>query len=482
MAYISMRVLGFLLILFSVTTLPPLFISVYTQDGATTAFEQTAIITFLSGFILSVLAGKKTRELRTRDGFFIVVLLWTVLCLMGALPFYLQHINNFDLADSVFESVSGLTTTGSTAIEQIDILPTSILYYRQQLQFIGGMGIILLAVAILPMLGVGGMQLFRAEATGPIKDNKLTPRITETAKALWYVYFTLTLLCALSFWLTGMTAFDAICYAFSTVSTGGYAPHDASLGYYPQPMIQVFAIIFMLLGSISFTLHFLFVQQFNFKVYRRDDELLFYGLLILATSAVVIGYLHHTQVFDHLDETTLQTVVHVVSMFSTTGLTTSVFATWPTFVPHLMLLIGVIGGCAGSTAGGIKVIRMLLLFKQGSRELKRCVHPNGTFLVKVNQRAVATPIIEAVWGFIAIYIILLVGLTLLLLLTGLSFDTASASVVTALANIGPGLADTTMNFHNIPTMAKWVLSLAMLVGRLEVFTILVLFTPTFWRS
>ena len=482
MAYTSLRVLGFLLVLFGLTILPPLFISLYNHDGAALAFQQTITISFISGLVFSLLAGKKSRELRTRDGFVIVVLLWTVLSLFAALPFYLHHIDDFGLADAVFEAISGLTTTGSTVMDKIDGLPISMIYYRQQLQFLGGMGIILLAVAILPMLGIGGMQLFRAETTGPIKDNKLTPRITETAKALWYIYFTLTALCALSFWLTGMSAFDAICYSFSTVSTGGFAPHDASLAYYPQPMVQIFAIIFMLAGSISFSLHFAFIHQFNFNLYRRDSECKFYGLVLLGASVLIIVYLQRLGVFDDLSTTVLQTLFHVVSLTSTTGFTSSKFSAWPTFVPHLLLLLGVMGGCAGSTGGGIKVVRLLIMFKQGARELKRLVHPNGAFLVKVNQRAVPTRIIEAVWGFIAIYIILFLILSLLLLWTGLSFDTAMASIIASLANVGPGLADTATHFHNIPTAAKWILSAAMLIGRLEVFTILVLLTPTFWRS
>ncbi|MGD9163891.1 MAG: potassium transporter TrkG, partial [Chromatiales bacterium] len=285
------RILGILLMVFSLTLLPPLLISFWIDDGALVGFADAFILTFFLGLVIWLPVRNKSQELRVRDGFLVVVLFWSVLGLTGSLPFLLAENSNMGIADAVFESVSGLTTTGATVIVGIDELPTSILYYRQQLQWLGGMGIIVLAVAVLPMLGIGGMQLYRAEIPGPMKDNKLTPRITETAKALWFIYLVLTVSCTLAYWLGGMRFFDALGHAFSTVAIGGFSTHDESIGYYDNRFIEMIAVVFMLLSGANFSLHFLAVRRRSLRIYFKDSEFRMYivtlGLVFLLASAAL---------------------------------------------------------------------------------------------------------------------------------------------------------------------------------------------------
>ncbi|HSH41754.1 MAG TPA: TrkH family potassium uptake protein, partial [Arenicellales bacterium] len=410
------------------------------------------------------------------------VMFWVVLGLFGSIPLYLVDQAGLSLTDAVFESISGLTTTGATVITGIDELPHSVLYYRQQLQWLGGMGIIVLAVAVMPMLGVGGMQLYRAETPGPMKDTKLTPRIAETAKALWYIYLGLTVICALSYRLAGMNTFDAIGHSFSTVAIGGFSTHDASLGYFDNPAIHAVAIVFMLLAGISFALHFTVWRERSIRSYVEDSEVTTYLGLIAAASVLVVVSLGVYDAFATTPEQIQQGVFQVVSIVTTTGFTTGGYAWWPAFLPVLLLGLSFIGGCAHSTAGGMKVVRVLLLYKQGRREFLRLVHPNAMMSIKINGKPAPDAVINAVWAFFSLYILCFVVLGVVMTATGLDWTTAFGAVAACLNNLGPGIGGVAGTYADVPAVGKWVLCFVMLLGRLELMTLLVLFTAAFWRS
>jgi trk system potassium uptake protein TrkH len=342
------------------------------------------------------------------------------------------------------------------------------------------MGIIVLAVAILPMLGIGGMQLYRAETPGPVKDSKLTPRITETAKALWYIYLSLTVLCALGYWLAGMTAFDAIAHSFSTVAIGGFSTHDASIAYFDNRVIESIAIFFMLVSGVNFGLHFFAWRQHSIRHYFQDPEFRFYLILLGSTLVLTFVVLVVTGTYA-ADEAMRRAAFMVVSIATTTGFSTADFASWPVMLPFLLFITAFAGGCAASTGGGMKVIRILLILKQGYREIQRLVHPSAIISVKVGNRPISDRVLEAVWGFFSVYLLVFVLMLIALLGTGLDQVTAWSAVGATLNNLGPGLGDVSTHFGNLNDTAKWILCFAMLLGRLEVFTLLVLFTPIFWR-
>jgi len=447
------RILGLLLMLFSATMLPPLGVSLLYGDGAWYTFVVAFGITLAVGVASWLPVRGQHRELRLRDGFVVVVMFWTVLSATGALPFVLAEHPHLSLTDAFFESISGLTTTGATVITGLDGLPESILYYRQQLQWLGGMGIIVLAVAVLPMLGIGGMQLYKAETPGPIKDSKLTPRITETAKALWFIYLGLTVACALGYWLAGMNAFDALAHAFSTVAIGGFSTHDASMGYFDSTAIYLVGVVFMFLAGVNFALHFSVVRSigkgFDWRAlagYWRDSEFRFYVLLMLLVVVATTTGLHFTDTHE-----------------------------------YLLLFSSFVGGCAGSTGGGIKVIRFLLLIKQGAREILRLIHPNAQIPVRVGEKTIPPRVVEAVWGFFALYVASFTVMYLALAATGIDLMTAFSAVAASINNLGPGLENVGANYAGLHDPAKWILCFAMLLGRLEIFTLLVLLSPAFWQ-
>jgi trk system potassium uptake protein TrkH len=378
--------------------------------------------------------------------------------------------------------MSGLTTTGATVITGIDSLPKSILYYRQQLQWLGGMGIIVLAVAILPMLGVGGMQLYRAETPGPVKDTKLTPRITETAKALWYVYLAFTTLCMLGYMAAGMDWFDALCHAFSTVAIGGFSTHDLSIGHFDSTAINIVTIAFMFLAGINFSLHFFAWRNISVRHYMQDPEFRAYGFVLLILSAIVVVSLFWNNTYTDAQAGVIDGVFQAVSIATTTGFTTANYAAWPGALPVLLIFASFIGGCAGSTAGGIKVIRWLLIAKQGAREIARLIHPSAEIPVKIGNKAVPFRVVDAVWGFFSVYVVVFSIMLILMMATGLDQVTAFSAVAATLNNLGPGLGEVAAGFMTVPDPAKWIAVIGMLLGRLEIFTLLVLVTPTFWRD
>ncbi len=476
------KILGLLLMLFSLTMLPPALVSLFYEDGTATPFLKAFAALLGLGVLIWLPVCKRREELKLRDGFLVVVLFWSVLGLAGSLPFVLSTHPHLSLTDAVFESISGLTTTGATVIVGLDNLPPAILYYRQQLQWLGGMGIIVLAVAVLPMLGIGGMQLYRAETPGPMKDNKLTPRITETAKALWYIYLGLTIACALAYWLAGMTPFDAIGHAFSTVAIGGFSTHDASFGYFDSTLIEMIAVVFMLISGVNFALHFIAWNRKRLHGYWVDSEFRFYLALMGATTAAVFLGLYLTGTYAGWGESFTQGLFHTVSIATTTGFTTTAFYEWPPFLGILLLFSSFVGGCAGSTGGGIKVIRFLLLIKQGLREIDRLIHPSAQLPVRVGGRSVNHRVVDAVWGFFSLYVASFTLMYLALATTGLDLTTAFSAVAASINNLGPGLGEVGAHFADLNSPAKWILCFAMLLGRLEIFTLLVLLSPTFWRS
>jgi trk system potassium uptake protein TrkH len=475
-----LRILGILLMIFSFSMVPPIAVSFFYADGASVPFLVAFSITIITGFVIWSPFSRAREDLRTRDGFLITVLFWTVLGLFGSIPLILSETPHLSVVDAVFESVSGLTTTGATVITGIDLLPKSILYYRQQLQWFGGMGIIVLAVAILPMLGIGGMQLYRAETPGPVKDSKLTPRITETAKALWYIYLSLTILCALGYWAAGMTLFDAIGHSFSTVAIGGFSTHDASIGYFNNPLIETVAVFFMVISAVNFALHFTAWRGRSIKHYWQDPEFKFYINILLGITLITTAVLAYNETYAGI-ETFRKAIFEVVSIATTTGFATADFALWPTLLPFMLFIAAFAGGCAGSTGGGMKVVRILIILKQGSREVKRLMHPNGIFPIKLGRRPIPDRVAEAVWGFFSVYIIVFVVMLMALLATGIDQVTAWTAVGATLNNLGPGLGGVSAHYGDLNDTAKWILCFSMLLGRLEVFTLLVLFTPTFWR-
>lgn len=476
------KILGLLLAIFSFALLPPLLIAHWTRDGAASAFAIAIAVILAAGLALWLPVRSVDQEMKLRDGFIVVVMFWVVLGTSGAIPFMLVEGMDMSLADAVFESLSGLTTTGATVIVGIDYLPPSILFYRQLLQWLGGMGIIVLAVAILPILGIGGMQLYRAETPGPMKDTKLTPRITETAKALWYIYLGLTIACALCYLSAGMSVFDAISHSFSTVAIGGFSTHDLSLGYFNNPVIEAIAVAFMFFAGINFSLHFLAWRYRNGKPYWYDSEFRLYLLVICAVCIVCSGGLALTSYSGDWFEAFRLGIFHAVSIGTTTGFTTTNYQSWPGFLPLLLLFASFIGACAGSTGGGLKVIRILLLYKQGYREILRLIHPNAIITIKMGGRPVNDRVVNAVWGFFATYIAVFTILLLSVMATGLDQVTAFSAVAACMNNLGPGMGEVSAHFANIPSSAKLILSFAMVLGRLEIFTLLVLLTPAFWRS
>lgn len=478
------RITGLLIGLFSITMLPPALVALIYEDGGGTAFIKAFFISLFIGFWLWYPNRHHKAELKTREGFLIVVLFWTVLGAIGTLPFLLSKQPDLSLADSIFESFSALTTTGATVIVGLDNLPKAILFYRHLLQWLGGMGIIVLAVAILPVLGIGGMQLYRAEIPGPVKDSKMTPRIAETAKTLWYIYLMLTLACAGAYWLAGMSAFDAISHSFSTIAIGGFSTHDASMGYFQSPTINLICVVFLLIAAVNFSLHFAAFSRrgINFKVYFRDAEFKALIGIQLLLIAICFATLYHSGIYDSPEQTLDHALFQAVSISTTAGFGTESFHVWPLFLPILLMFSSFIGGSGGSTAGGIKVIRVVLLLLQGSRELKRLIHPRAMFSIRIGSKALPDRVIDAVWGFFSAYALVFVICMLVLMAMGMDAITAFSATAACLNNLGPGLGEVASNYASIGDGAKYVLVVAMLFGRLEIFTLLVLFTPTFWKN
>lgn len=476
------RILGFLIAASSLMMVPPALVSLWYDDGTVEVFAVSAVILLMTGMAIFLPVRKVRDELRVRDGFLVVAACWLALALAGAIPFLMLMTPEISYVDALFESMSGLTTTGATILTNIESLPRGLLYYRQQLQWLGGLGIVVLAVAILPMLRIGGMQLYRAETPGPMKDSKLTPRITETAKALWLIYLGITVICVMAYWLGGMTFFDAVGHAFSTVAIGGMSTHDEGFAWFNSPELEIIATFFMVVAGINFAIHFTSWKRASAQPYFQDPELKVYASLLLgfAILTTIALYMHGT--YGSISESARYASFQVVSLMTTTGFSTADFSLWPGFIPIMLICIAFIGGCAGSTCGGMKVIRIMLLYRQAIREIQRLVHPHAVIPVKIGGRKTSTSVMDAVWGFFFLYVASFVMITIALNGVGVDPVTAYAAAAACITNLGPGLGEVSANYASLNSTAKLILSFAMLMGRLEIFTLLVLFSPTFWRD
>ncbi len=474
------RILGLFSLLFSATLLAPMLVAWIYDEPDIAPFLYPMLGSLGIGVVLQLAGFRRRTELSVRDGFLIVALFWLLLSLLGAWPFMLG-VGLSPIA-ALFESASGFTTTGATVITDLDLLPHSLLFYRQQIQWLGGMGVVVLGLAVIPLLGIGGMQLYRAEAPGPMKDEKLTPRLVNTARNLWFLYLSLTLACALGYWLAGMEAFDALAHSLSTVSTGGFSTRDESLGYYDSPAIEAVAVVFMLLAAINFGIHFLVWRKRDLRFYWQDPEvrafLIFCAGIVLLVGLMLWAEGQYAAPHLSLRDATFE----VVSLVTSTGFGIVDYANWPDFLPVLLLSISFVGGCGGSTAGGIKVMRVLLLVKQGLHEVERLVHPRALLPVRLGHRVVEPALMQAVWGYFAVYIIAFGVLGLLMIHTGLDPVSAFAAVATSINNLGPGLGEVAYNFAGVSDGAQLLAVIAMILGRLEIFTILVLLSPSFWRG
>lgn len=472
------KIIGIMLILFSSMLIIPIIVSLLYNDGNIITFTYSFIIILLFGIILYFPNMRSKSDIKIKEGFLIVVAFWFVLSLFGSLPFMFDKQLSFSFTDAFFESISGWTTTGATVIENIDILSPSILIYRQELQWLGGMGIVILALAILPMLGVGGMHLYKAESTGPIKDNKITPRIAETAKSLWTIYLGLTVLCALAYYLAGMSLFDSVAHSFSTIAIGGFSTHNLSIGYFNSTSIEIICICFMLVSALNFILHFMAIKTKDIKTYLNDTEFNSYITIILF---VLITLTFYVVLAGHEELTIRQVLFQSVSFITTSGFTSTTYFNWPSFMVSTLIAISFIGACAGSTGGGLKVLRVVLLFKLLKRELLKILHPSAEIPIRVNHSPVNDNISSTLYNFFIFYILSYLALSFLLLLSGLDMITSFSAVASCINNLGPALGDVSMNYGSINIFAKYVLSFAMILGRLEIFTLLIVLTPYFWK-
>jgi len=477
-----LHVLSLVIMIVGVSMLAPLVLSHALRDGAASAFDRGALLAFAAGAAIWLGTRRFKTELQVRDGFLLVALAWTLTPAIATAPLLL-HLPDLSFTGAYFEAASGLTTTGGTVLSGLDELPASVNFWRCQLQWMGGMGVIVLAVAILPLLGVGGAQLFRAETAGPMKDTKLTPRITETAKWLWFIYGMLTVACILAYRLAGMPWLDATMHAFTTLSLGGFSSHDASFAHFNSPAIEAVAIVFILLGGINFAMHFRAVRGRSLVPYLRDPEAKAFVALMFGGSLLVAGYLWHSGTYPDAPTALRHASFNVVSIATTTGYASVDYDAWPIFASMLMLFLCTFASCAGSTGGGIKMVRALIMFKQALREFARIVHPRAVLRLKYGGEPVDNQIIFAVLAFMLVYGAVMIVATLALLATGLDVTTAYSAVVASLTNTGPGLGEVgpTRNFATLSAFQLWVCTAAMLLGRLELFSLLVVFTPGFWR-
>lgn len=437
------------------------------------------IIMLVSAVTIRVLPRFDISAINTLDAMVFAVATWVIMGVLGALPIWL--VTSASLTDSIFESISGLTTTGATVLSGLDHMPRTFLMYRQFLQWLGGLGVVIFVVAILPLLNVGGMTLLKAETPGPVKDDKLAPRTINSAQYLWLVYVALTVLCALGYYLAGMDAYDAIAHSFTTVSTGGFSTHDASLGYYQSLTIMWVSNVFMILGAISFALHYRVFSCFNLREYWRDEETRVFLSVIAGLSVLIALGLSQTNFYSTGWVAFSQATFHLISFITSTGYAAGAFTDWPGYLALLLVVAGYQGGCAGSTAGGNKIIRTTIAFKLLEYENKTLLHPSGVFTIKYQGKPVEPAVISAVVAFLSINAFVSLVLTMLLMATGLDFYSALTAVAACINVLGPAFGMLHNNFQPVSDAGMWILDFAMIVGRLEFFTVLALLLPAFWR-
>ena len=461
---------------FSLSLLVPLVVSFIFDDGSSNIFITTFLLIFIPSIIAWQLTKKSKEEMGVKEGFVIITLFWIVLSLVGSMPFYLYGMS---FVDSFFESMSGITTTGATVISGLNNMPESVLFYRQLLQWMGGMGLIVLAIAVMPLLGIGGGQLYKTEIPGALSDQKLTPRIKETAQALWLIYLGLTVVCALLYFAFGMSAFDAISHSLSTVSIGGFSTHDESIGYFNSISIDVICMVFMLLSALSYALHYFAVYKKKPLKYFHDSELRFFVSIL----SIVISLSLLLSIIVGFDGGSFREILfQSVSIVTTTGFVSTDYSSWPTSITFLLLIGAFIGACSGSVGGGIKSWRVLIMINHAKINIMRLVHPSAVVSLKIGSKAVDDKVAESVWGFFSIYVICFMLLLLSLLATGMDFESSFSAIGACLNNLGPGLGQVAETYGSVSNFGKSILALAMILGRLEIFTLLVLFTTVFWQK
>ncbi len=473
---------GRLVVIFSLLFAVPLGFALYAHDEAEEAFVMAGALTLAAGLAMSLATRRFRRELQPRDGFLLVTLTWALLPLFGALPLLLA-IPGLSFTDAYFEATSAFTATGASVLPSLDGLPLSVNVWRCFMTFVGGLGIIVLAVAILPLLGVGGSQLFKAETAGPMKEQKLTPRIADTARAIWVSYGLISLACMLAYHAAGMSWIDAFLHMCSTVSLGGFSRYDASFAHWNSPAIEGVAMVFMMLSGVSLLMYFVSWRARSLWPLLRSPEVRAFFGAVLGSIVLIAGYLTATGAYPGFVPALRATAFHVISVATTAGYTTQDYAQWPLFASLLMILLGCFATCAGSTGGGIKMVRMLLLLKQARRELLRILHPNAVTPVVLGGVAVSDRVMHSVIAYMMMYGASLVSLTMVLVFSGMDAVSAFTAVLACVNNIGPGLGAVgpSSNYGTLNDFQTWVCTFAMLLGRLELLTVLVLFTPSFWR-
>lgn len=476
------HVMGMIVFMFGLTILVPLGVSWVMDDGALAAFDESLVICLSGGFLLWWATRKHQRELSPRDGFLLVALIWILLPAIGTLPLYLQ-IEGLSFTNAFFEAVSGLTATGATVLSGLDKLPASINFWRVQLHWLGGLGIIVLAVAILPMLGVGGRQMFRAETPGPFKDTKLTPRMTQTAKAFWLIYTGLTVLCAMAYHFAGMDWFDAVVHAMSTISLGGFSSRDASIGHFDSPAIEIVGIVFMLIAGINFATHFLMITRRSLRPLIDDTEAHWFVAILAVSCLGIAVYLWANGVYAEFWTALRHGAFNTVSVATTLGFASTDYGQWPIFACLWMLYLCGFVTCAGSTGGGIKLVRMQIMVKQMTRETTLLLHPQANVPLKLAGRVVPNQVAFAVLAYMSFYGASIVVLMFAMTMTGLDLLTALSAVLACLNNTGPGLGivGPASTYEPLSDVQTWLCSLAMLLGRLELLTLFVVLSPGFWR-
>ncbi len=476
-------VLGLILMVFGLTYILPIITSFAFNDGMADHFLKGMSLNIGLGGILAGSTMKFRGEVKTRDGYLLVALFWVLMASVATLPL-IWGIPGLTFTDAFFETISGFTTTGATVLIGLDNLAPSLNLWRHEMVWIGGLGIIVLAVAILPLLGVGGMQLYKVEIAGPVKDSKLTPRITETARLLWLVYFGFTIACILGLKLAGMNWLDAICHAFSTLGLGGFSTHNASVGFYDSPAIELVLTIFMLISAMNFATHYTVLNKISLKPYLLDPEAMHMLGLVSASILLCAGYLYHFDTYSDFFISLRHVTFNLVSIATGCGFASVDFNQWPPFVPWWMLYLSCITACTGSTGGGIKMFRTILLWKQAGRELFSLLHPRAINPIRIGNTPIPNKIIFAVLAFIFLYFISIVVLTFSLIFAGLDPISSLSAIIACINNAGPGLNQVgpATNYQSLSDFQTWICATAMLLGRLEVFTLIMLFTPAFWRK
>jgi trk system potassium uptake protein len=478
------NVLGALIALFATYYLLPILTSlIYGETVELHVFLQSAGLTLVIGLALLLGTRRFRRELKPRDGYLLVTLGWISITVLAGVPLMLGS-PQLSFTDAFFECMSGLSTTGSSIITSVDALPHAVNLWRCALHWLGGMAIIVLAVAVLPLLGVGGLQMYRAEAPGPVKDAKLTPRITKTARALWMVYAGMTLACVAALWAAGMPLFDAVCHAFSVMSLGGFSNHDANIGYFNSPLIELVLMLFMLAASLNFATHFTALRRADLSAYRRDPEARWVLIWVGASILLLTGIVHAHGLFATPEESLRRVAFSTVALATTSGFFTTDFSLWPVFVSMWMLFLSCVIPCTGSTGGGIKMFRALIMIKQFYREMFVLVHPSAVAPLKIAGNVVSNRVVNSVLAFIFVYFMTVVVLVFALLATGMDFMSAFTGTIASVNNAGPGLGPmgAASSYAALSDVQTWVLALAMFMGRIELLTFLVLFTPSFWRK